>query len=760
MRSVYTISGGTGSVSVLSQTHTHAASRVLSINNTTNANNTNTDVAAISSTHYDKRGLLGRDMDAFALSLRSLAYLTHANTHLVAQLMLQDGGVSVLIHVLQQLLLDCDDSSTDPLIQPISPPTPFHSLDSDDRLSLATHALSAAANLMLRGRSKVRDALVEAGLVNVLVRFLAPIVGAIEQLQLLPAPAVTEPSPASEAVSEAGPTIQDTANPSANSISTSISSDSMEIDSATPNVLASLDSIPSVSSTSTEPNTPAPTSMGDQQTPVVIDSITINVGLSLPHAPSAAEPVQPIAAIQEAQPIQAQQPQQQPRPTQEVPMLPGVRLPLPSSPETTTLLSKIIPHQHHVLMATKILHVVSKYPHLRHYMHIDSTRPLRASVRDLCSAAIAAADSLGADKTEPSNVCMNEDLGLAGESKAPLANGGIRSQPGLDGMDLDQQQQLRMRVNLDRFEANPSIPAVTANTAILADVFTATNSIISFPAAVAPNAAASAAAAAAASTIQPVVTTVPLLTFEHESEQELLLLEQLCQIPATLPAAPSSTTTPAHQHQKTHLIQSTLHFLPQPVNPRSAFDLLEVFTTPCALIPEARALAVATLRNAYRRDPVPTPSEPPHTPLNQAMGPCMYVDVDAFTRRGVVRGWKGGANCGRAVVVGLGHLRRCASSACGKWENGYKQFSNLAFFENSSKNCQRRAWVLHKNWCLKYTGDTGVASGAAVSASNPLNAAVSGSQNPINGTVLEDGAVGTGQRRASSAGGAAAGGAL
>ncbi|KAJ3387703.1 hypothetical protein HDU80_000112, partial [Chytriomyces hyalinus] len=634
MRSVYTISGGTGSVSVLAQTHTHAASRVLSINNTTNANNTNTDVAAISSTHYDKRGLLGRDTDAFALSLRSLAYLTHANTHLVAQLMLQDGGVSVLIHVLQQLLLDCDDSSTGPFIQPISPPTPFHSLDSDDRLSLATHALSAAANLMLRGRSKVRDALVEAGLVNVLVRFLAPIVGAIEQLQLLPAPAVTEPIPVSEAVSEA---------------------DSMEIDSATPNVLASLDSIPSVSSTSTEPNTPAPTSMGDQQTPVVIDSITINVGLSLPHAPSAAEPVQPITAIQEAQPIQAQQPQQ-PRPTQEVPMLPGVRLPLPSSPETTTLLSKIIPHQHHVLMATKILHVVSKYPHLRHYMHIDSTRPLRASVRDLCSAAIAAADSLGADKTEPSNVCMNEDLGLAGESKAPLANGGIRSQPGLDGMDLDQQQQLRMRVNLDRFEANPSIPAVTANTAILGDVFTATNSIISFPA-VAPN--ATAAAAAAASTIQPVVTTVPLLTFEHESEQELLLLEQLCQIPATLPAAPSSTTTPAHQHQqKTHLIQSTLHFLPQPVNPRSAFDLLEVFTTPCALIPEARALAVATLRNAYRRDPVPTPSEPPHTPLNQAMGPCMYVDVDAFTRRGVVRGWKGGATCGRAVVVGLGHLRR------------------------------------------------------------------------------------------------------
>ncbi|KAI8827389.1 hypothetical protein BJ741DRAFT_29826 [Chytriomyces cf. hyalinus JEL632] len=450
----------------------------------------------------------------------------------------------------------------------------------------------------------------------------------------------------------------------------------MEIDSATPNVLASLDSIPSVSSTSTEPNTPAPTSMGDQQTPVVIDSITINVGLSLPHAPSAAEPVQPITATQEAQPIPAQP--QQPRPTQEVPMLPGVRLPLPPSPETTTLLSKIIPHQHHVLMATKILHVVSKYPHLRHYMHIDSTRPLRASVRDLCSAAIAAADSLGADKTEPSNVCMNEDLGLAGESKAPLANGGIRaghSQPGLDGMDLDQQQQLRMRVNLDRFEANPSIPAVTANPAILADVFTATNSILSFPAAaVASNATAS---AAATSTIQPVVTTIPLLTFAHESEQELLLLEQLCQIPNTLPAAPS-TTTNTYQHQKTHLIQSTLHFLPQPVNPRSAFDLLEVFTTPCTLIPEARALAVATLRNAYRRDPVPTPSEPPHTPLNQAMGPCMYVDVDAFTRRGVVRGWKGGAAAGRAVVVGLGHLRRCASSACGKWENGYKQFSKCS----------------------------------------------------------------------------------
>ncbi|KAI8831333.1 hypothetical protein BJ741DRAFT_321981 [Chytriomyces cf. hyalinus JEL632] len=705
MRSVYTISGTSGSVSVLSQTHTHAASRVLSINNTSTTTNANTDVAAISSTHYDKRGLLGRDTDAFALSLRSLAYLTHANTHLVAQLMLQDGGICVLVHVLQQLLLGCDDSSSGPFIQPISPPMPFHSLDSDDRISLATHAMSAAANLMLRGRSKVRDALVEAGLVNVLVRFLAPIVGAIEQLQVLPAPLVAE-STVSVRVSESAPTIQETANPSSNPISTAISSDSMEIDSATPNVLASLDSISSVSSSSTEPNTPATISSGDQQTPVAMDSLSSNIGLSLPHAPSAAEPVQPVALIQSMQPIQTQQ-QPQSRPTQqELPMLPGVRLPLASSPETTTLLNKIIPHQHHILMATKILHVVSKYPHLRHYMHIDSTRPLRASVRDLCAAAIAAADGLGADKTEPSNVCLNEDLGLAGESKNASTNGGIRA--GLDGMDLDQQQQIRMRVNLDRFEGNPAIPAVTANPAVLADVFTAANSTILFPAAVAP-------ASTTTSTIQPVVTTIPILAFEHESEQELLLLEQLCQIPTTLPSPPSTTI---HQHQKTHLIQSAIHFLPQPVNPRSAFDLLEVFTTPCALIPEARALAVATLRNAYRRDPVPTPSEPPHTPLNQAMGPCI---------------------------------------TCGKWENGYKQFSKCSRCRRvsyCSKNCQRRAWVLHKNWCLKYTGDTGAVSGAAVSSvSNPST----GPQNPINGTVLEEGAIGAGGRPESSAGEAASG---
>ncbi|KAJ3402352.1 hypothetical protein CcCBS67573_g03326 [Chytriomyces confervae] len=743
MRSVYTISGTSGSVPVLSQTHTHAASRVLSINNT--STNTNTDVAAISSTHYDKRGLLGRDTDAFALSLRSLAYLTHANTHLVAQLMLQDGGVGVLVHVLQQLLLGCDDSSSGPFIQPISPPMPFHSLDSDDRLSLATHAMSAAANLMLRGRSKVRDALVEAGLVNVLVRFLGPIVGAIEQLQLLPAPVVAE-STVSVRAFESAPTIQDTANPSSNPISTSISSDSMEIDSATPNVLASLDSISSVSSSSTEPNTPATISSGDQQTPVAMDSLSSNIGLSLPHAPSAAEPVQPVALIQAVQPIQTQQ-QPQSRPTQqELPMLPGVRLPLASSPETTTLLSKIIPHQHHILLSAKILHVVSKYPHLRHYMHIDSTRPLRASVRDLCAAAIAAADGLGADKTEPISACLSKDL-LAGESKSASTNGGIR----LDGMDLDQQQQIRMRVILDRFEGNPSIPAVTANPAILADVFTAANSTSLFPAAVAPNATVS----TTTSTIQPVVTTIPLLAFEHESEQELLLLEELCQIPNTLPSQPSTT---AHQHQKTHLIQSALHFLPQPVNPRSAFDLLEVFTTPCALIPEARALAVATLRNAYRRDPVPTPSEPPHMPLNQAMGPCMYVDVDAFSRGGVVRGWKGGASAGRAVVVGLGHLRRCASSTCGKWENGYKQFSKCSRCRRvsyCSKNCQRRAWVLHKNWCLKYTGDTGIVSGAAVSstASNPS----AGPQNPINATALEEGAVGAGGIPASSAEEAASG---
>ena len=41
-----------------------------------------------------------------------------------------------------------------------------------------------------------------------------------------------------------------------------------------------------------------------------------------------------------------------------------------------------------------------------------------------------------------------------------------------------------------------------------------------------------------------------------------------------------------------------------------------------------------------------------------------------------------------------------------------------------SKSCQRKAWVLHKNWCLKFTGDTATTSSNALASNASLDAAV------------------------------------
>ncbi|KAJ3025280.1 UNVERIFIED_CONTAM: hypothetical protein HDU68_007302 [Siphonaria sp. JEL0065] len=634
-------------------------------------------VVAITSSHYDKRGLLSRDGEALLASLRSLAYLTLANTHVVSQLMLADGGVSLLVSLLEGLLVASKSPGSPGLsesqrgnssnrIANLNPPFDF---SADDRLTLASHALSAATNLVLRGRSKVRDALVEAGLVKVLVAFLEPVVAAVEELQRI-----------------------STAQPALAAVSTPTESTSMDIDASlnTQQHSQSVDNsqflIPSsvlATTSSTEPNTPAPIQpeQQQQQQPHPINALPTDPATSLPHAPSAAEP-----ATAAAQPPP---PQQQ---RQEVPILPGIRLPLPSSPETAHSLSKIVPHQHHILMAIKILHMVSKYPHLRHYMHIDNTRPLRPFVKELCGAAIAAADAEKPAALAVANSTSSSSLSVVDASSSSANGLGL----GLDlltnvlattptivsnvvdvasasasatttttipntlaTVDIDQIR----RVNFDRFDSTVGTAATAtslapqtttpATSVMHRQLFSLSASINNTSKPVAP-----------LPKIQPIITNIPMLVFAHEDPMELELLESLTTLP-------ESFQTPLIA-SKNHLIQTTLHYAPKPSNTRSAFELLEVFTGPCSLIPEARNLAVGTLRNAYRRDPVPTPAEPPFVPLNQAMGPCMYLDADEFCSSGKIR--KAGPFA-RSVVVGLGHLRRCANSRCGKWENGYKQFS-------------------------------------------------------------------------------------
>jgi hypothetical protein len=105
-----------------------------------------------------------------------------------------------------------------------------------------------------------------------------------------------------------------------------------------------------------------------------------------------------------------------------------------------------------------------------------------------------------------------------------------------------------------------------------------------------------------------------------------------------------------HQHHHPHMHdhpdeEDEEDFYEEPLNPRSAFELIEFFTGSSSLLPETRMWAVIALRNAYRRDP--------SSPVS--FGPD-----------------------GEVVSVSAGQLRRCAYARCGKWEERFKQFSKCS----------------------------------------------------------------------------------
>ncbi|KAJ3204567.1 hypothetical protein HDU82_005762 [Entophlyctis luteolus] len=532
------------------------------------------------------------------------------------------------------------------------------SIDPDERHALASHALSAITNLMVRGRSRVRDALVEAGIVDVLVRFLEQLVTDMETLSAMQHQQQQQQMEIQQ--------LQRQQCSSSSESSLSLGTSNMDLDVIAPN------SSDILSSTATADFATIPVS--------VLDSVTnnrpqhqqlhqeeqprqpeISSMISIPHAPTAAEPLQNPnhSAI-------AQAPAPSLHAHTEIPLLPGIRIRPAQTPAAAVLLNKIVAQQHNLLMCCKILHVVSKYPHLRHYMHIDLVRPVRPSVSDLCGAAIVAAAA--ANSSEAS---ANAGLGIS----APIPMAASSSTP----PDSDS-----IRRNFDRFESSLFNATGVIPTQSAATFNQGENSSMSNQ-------------ARTSQQISPVITTVPILVFDNEPESEIRLLESLAKLPQTIPSLPpvpaQSGAGMSAPQPRNHLIQTTLHYLPAPKNPRSAFELLEVFTTACSLVPEARTLTVATLRNAYRRDPVPIPAEGPHAPMGQAMGPCVYVDAEAYVKSSpssrVIQGWRNGYT-GPGVVVGL----------------------DCVTYEFHSKGCQRKAWVLHKNWCLKYTGDTTVTPAA------------------------------------------------
>ncbi|KAJ3100486.1 hypothetical protein HDU96_010315 [Phlyctochytrium bullatum] len=130
---------------------------------------------------------------------------------------------------------------------------------------------------------------------------------------------------------------------------------------------------------------------------------------------------------------------------------------------------------------------------------------------------------------------------------------------------------------------------------------------------------------------------------------------------------------------------------------RSAFAVVEAFSAPSSVLAEARVWSVVGMRNAFRRDPAPAGG--------------------------------GGEVVGGVGANGLGvcgQLRRCGDARCTRWEASFKEYSKCSRCRRvayCSKACQRRAWTLHKNWCLKF-GDATPAAGAASSTATPSASAV------------------------------------
>lgn len=110
--------------------------------------------------------------------------------------------------------------------------------------------------------------------------------------------------------------------------------------------------------------------------------------------------------------------------------------------------------------------------------------------------------------------------------------------------------------------------------------------------------------------------------------------------------------------------------------------------------------------------------------IDKNIQPYLTLNIFPLVERFTVKDWFSEDICYWAAVVvrnanrkdeTMGGRRQCANFSCGKWEDHPKQFSKCRRCKRAkycSKECQTKAWVFHKHWCVP-------APSTEVSSTNP-----------------------------------------
>lgn len=98
--------------------------------------------------------------------------------------------------------------------------------------------------------------------------------------------------------------------------------------------------------------------------------------------------------------------------------------------------------------------------------------------------------------------------------------------------------------------------------------------------------------------------------------------------------------------------------------------------------------------------------------VDKDIQPYLTLNIFPLVERFTVKDWFSDDICYWAAVVvrnanrkdeTMGGRRQCANFSCGKWEDHPKQFSKCRRCKRAkycSKECQTKAWVFHKHWCV------------------------------------------------------------
>lgn len=98
--------------------------------------------------------------------------------------------------------------------------------------------------------------------------------------------------------------------------------------------------------------------------------------------------------------------------------------------------------------------------------------------------------------------------------------------------------------------------------------------------------------------------------------------------------------------------------------------------------------------------------------IDKDIQPYLTLNIFPLVERFTVKDWFSDDICYWAAVVvrnanrkdeTMGGRRQCANFSCGKWEDHPKQFSKCRRCKRAkycSKECQTKAWVFHKHWCV------------------------------------------------------------